>query len=107
MRYSINVLDSFVTIGCMMDNIEIVGESLFDDSKIVQNHHDCIEECNKTPQCNTWTLKEGFCYLKNESGVLKPGGIKTFSGSKNCNISSGMRLNNMQYLFLIFRWAIN
>ena len=82
----------------MMDSIEILGGSLFDGSKIVQNHHDCIDECNKTPQCNAWTLKEGFCYLKNESGILRPGGIKTYSGSKNCNVTSGMSLVNLQKL---------
>ena len=80
----------------MIDNIEIFGDSLFDVPKIVQNHHNCIDECNKTPQCNAWTLKEGFCYLKNESGILRPGGIKTYSGSKNCNTTSGMSLDNIQ-----------
>ena len=74
----------------MIDNIEIVGNNLYEGSKIVENEKVCIEECKKASQCDAWTLKEGFCYLKNESGILKPGGIKTFSGSKICNITSGI-----------------
>ena len=91
-----NILHQFGKTGCLMDNIEIFGDSLFDDPKIVRNHHNCIDECNKTPQCNAWTLKEGFCYLKNESGILRPGGIKTYSGSKYCNTTSGMSLDSLQ-----------
>ena len=76
----------------MIDSIEIVGNNLYDESRIVKNQKGCVEECKKVSQCNAWTLSDGFCYLKNESGILRPGGVKTISGSKICNTSSGIKI---------------
>ena len=76
--------------GCSVDNIDIVGDNLNDEPRFVENHNSCIEECKNTQKCAAWTLKEGFCYLKNESRILRPGGTLTYSGSKNCNGSTGI-----------------
>ena len=83
-------INCFTLLGCIADNIEIVGNNLYGEPRLVENHGSCIEECKKTQRCVAWTLKEGFCYLKNESGILRTGGTLTYSGSKNCNDTKGM-----------------
>ena len=87
---AVKKINCFTLLGCIVDNIEIVGNNLYGEPRLVENHGSCIEECKKTQRCVAWTLKEGFCYLKNESGILRTGGTLTYSGSKNCNDTKGM-----------------
>ena len=56
--------------------------------QLVEDYRKCNKLCKETPKCKLWQLTEGFCYLKNEAGKLKPGGYLAVSGSRNCNSTS-------------------
>ena len=68
-----------------MDLLDIQGDYIKNLTGIA-NGSSCSKECQVTENCESWTYKDGVCYMKNERTFMIrnqwSNGI--VSGKKNC-----------------------